>query len=104
MTDFVSQNDSDERRRAAARDALRDILADAYTFVHSRHLTALALTRSADDYRNLELEQIEGPVDPRSPLILHVTGRVPDKTSIEVVRAGVMSAIEALRNNPDLEA
>jgi len=103
LVDFVSTNASEATRRATARDELRAALSRAYTFVQSRHQTALALVRSVDDFRNLELEQLEGPLDSRTALITHVDRRLSDKERVEEVRNLALAAIESLRSNPDLE-
>lgn len=103
MVDFVSPTATEATRRAAARDELRAALSRAYTFVQSRHQTALALVRSVDDFRNLELEQLEGPVDSRTVLITNVDRRLSDKERVEEVRNLALAAIESLRSNPEVQ-
>jgi len=103
LADFVPTDSSEATRLATARQELRDMLARSYTFVQSRHALNLALVRSVDDYRNMELEQIEGPDDPRNRLITHVDRRLSDKERVEEIRNGIHAVADALRSDSNLE-
>ena len=91
----------DRREKQRVRMVLRIQIARAYTLVQSRSVIDQTRNLSIDDYRNLALEQIEGPEDDTA-LIVHTRRRLSDMDRLEEVRWGILSAIETLKARPGI--
>ncbi len=93
---------SQAARLSDLRRAIQTALADAYAFVQSQAQMGLSKALSIDDYRRLELEQIEGPEDPKAPLIQHTTRQLSSIQRVEQTRQRLLNALEAIRSNPEV--
>lgn len=101
MAEITSANSTAAIRQAQLRQ-IRDALAQALVFVHSRHYTGLSMTRSVDEVRDIALEQIEGPTDPKNPLIVHTRRQLSEKERVERTRQRLLMVIDTLEADPTL--